>query len=67
MICPLDPHRRLSGECLLGTAVVPAIMVTTERLKAQAVKERESVALWDCIEQKAAYALTSGKTLWTVL
>lgn len=67
MIYPLDPRGRLSGEYLLGTAIVPAIMITTERLKAQTVKERESVALWDCREHKAAYALTSGKTLWTVL
>lgn len=67
MIYPLEPCRILSGECLLGTVIVPAIMITTERLKAQTVKERESVALWDCREHKAASALTSGKTLWTVL
>lgn len=67
MIRPLDRCGRLSGECLLGSAVVLAIMITTERLKDKTVKERQSVALWDCREQKAAYALTSGKTLWTVL
>lgn len=53
----LDPRGMLSGLCLMDTATSLAIMITTERLKAQIVKDRESIELGHCSEHRAAYIL----------
>lgn len=51
----------------MDTATILAIIITAERLNAQTVKGSESIALWDCSEHRAVYALTSGNTFWTIL